>query len=68
MSLAEKIEKARSYPNGASEDFRAQIDRAREFRNAVGVSPEKTVVDRGVDRSRTLDPVSRPRIVRTLAH
>lgn len=68
MSIAEKIEKARSYPNRASEDFRAQIDRAREFRAAVGVSPDKTAVDRGVDRSRTLDPVSRPRIVRTLTH
>lgn len=68
MTLAEKIEKARSYPSGASEDFRAQIDRARELRSAVGTPQEKTVVDRGIDRSRTLDPVSRPRIVRTLTH
>ena len=67
MSLAAAIEQARDYAKGASDDFRAQIDRVREGRKMTGQTQHRSDdTDRGIDRSRTLAPIRRPQIVRTL--
>jgi hypothetical protein len=64
MSVAKQIEQLRDYPQKASEDFRNQLERARDanLRFDGGAS-----ANHGIDRSGELLPLPRPQIVRTLA-
>lgn len=63
MDVARQVEQLQTYPSKASEQFRAQLERARaageQFRGSERPAP-------GIDRSGELIPVPRPQIVRTL--
>lgn len=63
MSVARQIEQLQGYPQRASEEFRDQLERARDARLKMDgdVHPHN-----GMDRSGELTPVQRPTIVRTL--
>jgi hypothetical protein len=63
MSVAQQIEKLQDYPQKASDQFRNQLERARDARLQFhGEVP----AGRGVDRSGELLPLPRPQVVRTL--
>ena len=67
MSVTKEIERLREYPKGATQEFRDQLQRARESRDKLlGVAPATDTSSGGVDRSRDFAPVARPAIVRTL--
>jgi hypothetical protein len=63
MNVADKIASVREYPSKASEEFRRQLERAREASKRLDgeVPPVK-----GMDRSGELTPLTRPTIIRTL--
>jgi hypothetical protein len=62
MDLTKELERLRDFPSSASEDFRAQLERAAAF----GVQIKPPVPPRGIDRSTELTPVARPPTVRSL--
>jgi hypothetical protein len=63
MSIAKQIEQLQDYPQKASEEFRSQLERARDASLRFdGGAP----VNRGIDRSGELLPLPRPQIVRTI--
>jgi hypothetical protein len=64
MSIAKQIEQLQDYPERASEEFRRQLERARDAR--LQFDGDVGSAGRGIDRSRELLPLPRPRIVRTL--
>jgi hypothetical protein len=63
MTVAKQIEQLQDYPQKASEEFRGQLERARDARMQFDGEGSSS---RGIDRSRELLPLPRPRIVRTL--
>lgn len=67
MSLAETVRQLRDYDKNASALFRSQLERVRESRERLPSGSKGMNADVGVDRSRSLDPVLRPVIVRTVA-
>lgn len=64
MSIVKQIEQMQTYPNGKSEEFRGQLERARDA--SARMDGQHTDV-KGIDRSGDLVPIPRPRIVRTLS-
>lgn len=71
MTLQAEIERIRSYPSTASEQFRRQLDAINQAGQqqqwGAGNGHQVSAAARGVDRSRELNPIARPMIVRTSA-
>ena len=63
MSIAHQIEQFQDYPQKASEEFRRQLERAKDARMQFD---GEVTSGRGIDRSGELLALPRPRIVRTL--
>ena len=63
MNVARQIEQLQDYPQRASDEFRGQLERARDARLKMdgNFQPQN-----GIDRSGELMPLQRPTIVRTL--
>jgi hypothetical protein len=63
MDVAHQVEQLQTYPSKASDQFRAQLERARSAREQFSGSDRPAT---GMDRSGEFIPVPRPQIVRTL--
>jgi hypothetical protein len=63
MNITHQVEQLQMYPAKASDQFRAQLERARAAREQFSGSDRPAP---GIDRSGEFIPVPRPQIVRTL--
>jgi len=62
MDLSKELERLRDFPSSASEEFRAQLQRAAAFSDQF----KPPIPPKGIDRSTELTPVVRPTTVRSL--
>lgn len=68
MTVTERIESLRSYPQNSSDSFRQQIERARESASRMGAPPPGAPKgQQGIDRSKDLTPMPRPSIIRSMS-
>lgn len=67
MTVAAELERLKSYPDRASEEFRCQLEMLKKVgEQQLSSDALPQTGGRGIDRSRELSPIARPTIVRTL--